>query len=451
MQERSNKLYETMDPVKLFFHAAIPGVISMFSMSIYNIIEGIFVGQLIGGEAFAAMNLAMPLVMLNYALADMVGVGASIPISIALGEKNEKKANNYFSGSVILIFSLAAAVGALLFLFAPQLMGLMGAEESVTKLAVEYLQVSALFSPFVTIVFAMDNYLRISGFVRQSMYLNLFMCGLQIALLVLFVGVWKMGLTGSAISINLAMGLCGFIALVPFVRKKAVLRFVRPSFSFAMMKEVVACGMPVFFNNMAGRLFSLIMNVLLIRMGGTLAVSTYSVLMYASELIGPMLYGLSDSVQPAIGYNWGAKDYGRVKALAKCVFTASAVVSLAAMAINMLFAPQLVGMFVDSGETALRELSVHAMRVFSVKYLFWWFGFAALGFYNAIEKPKNATILTLSNVIVFPLLMVALLWPLQLDGLWLNQAATYIPVNIIAFVMLRKTQKEIGKMKKEQK
>ena len=66
MQERSNKLYETMDPVKLFFHAAIPGVISMFSMSIYNIIEGIFVGQLIGGEAFAAMNLAMPLVMLNY-------------------------------------------------------------------------------------------------------------------------------------------------------------------------------------------------------------------------------------------------------------------------------------------------------------------------------------------------------------------------------------------------
>ena len=89
------------------------------------------------------------------------------------------------------------------------------------------------------------------------------------------------------------------------------------------------------------------------------------------------------------------------------------------------------------------------MRVFSVKYLFWWFGFAALGFYNAIEKPKNATILTLSNVIVFPLLMVALLWPLQLDGLWLNQAATYVPVGIIAFVMLRNTQNDLaGQIKK---
>ena len=84
MEERSNRLYAEMPPVRLFFHAAIPGVISMFAMSIYNIIEGIFVGQFVGGDAFAAMNLAMPLVMINFALADMMGVGSSVPISIAL-------------------------------------------------------------------------------------------------------------------------------------------------------------------------------------------------------------------------------------------------------------------------------------------------------------------------------------------------------------------------------
>ena len=167
-------------------------------------------------------------------------------------------------------------------------------------------------------------------------------------------------------------------------------------------------------------------------------------------MVSPMLYGLCDSMQPAIGYNWGAKAFDRVKALAKCVFTASAVVSLVAVAFNMIFAPFLVSIFVDSADTALRELSVHALRVYSVKFFFWWFGFSALGFFNAIEKPRNATILTLSNVIVFPLLMVGMLWPLGLDGLWLNQAATYIPVAILSFVMLRKTQKEIGRMKKEQ-
>lgn len=96
-----------MPPVKLFFTAAIPGVISMFAMSIYNIVEGIFVGQFIGGDAFAAMNLAMPLVFITFALSDMVGVGSSVLISIAHGQKNEKRANNIFSCSVILIVSTA--------------------------------------------------------------------------------------------------------------------------------------------------------------------------------------------------------------------------------------------------------------------------------------------------------------------------------------------------------
>ena len=74
MEQKSNQIYADMPPVRLFFHAAVPGVVSMFAMSIYSIIEGIFVGKFIGGDAFAAMNLAMPLVMINFALADMMGV-----------------------------------------------------------------------------------------------------------------------------------------------------------------------------------------------------------------------------------------------------------------------------------------------------------------------------------------------------------------------------------------
>ena len=106
MEEKSNRIYAEMPPVRLFFHAAVPGVISMFAMSIYSIIEGIFVGQFIGGDAFAAMNLAMPLVMINFALADLVGVGSSVPISIALGKKDEDRACNIFSCSIGLFILL---------------------------------------------------------------------------------------------------------------------------------------------------------------------------------------------------------------------------------------------------------------------------------------------------------------------------------------------------------
>jgi len=290
----------------------------------------------------------------------------------------------------------------------------------------------------------MDNFLRISGFVKGSMLLNLLMSGLQIVFVILFVAVWKLELVGSALAVNLGFCICAVIALIPFILGKSVLKFRRPKFSAAMLKRIVACGMPNFLNNIAGRLFSLVMNVLLIRMGGTLAVSAFSVLMYCSDLVQPMLYGLCDSMQPAIGYNWGAASYKRVKTLAKCVFTSTAVVSVFAFGLMFSIPRQLASIFVDSSEGALLDLSAHALRLFSVGFFFWWFVFSSQSFFNAIQKPKNAAIITVSTAIVFPLLMVVLLWPLGLDGLWLNQAATYIPVGIIAFLMLRKTQKALA-------
>jgi len=108
------------------------------------------------------------------------------------------------------------------------------------------------------------------------------------------------------------------------------------------------------------------------------------------------------------------------------------------------FPRAIASIFVDSKDTQLLDMASRALWLFSLKFFFWWFSFTALGFYNAIQKPKNAAILTLSTALVFPLIMVAVLWSLGLDGLWLNQAATYIPVGIIAFVMLRKTQKELA-------
>lgn len=439
MEPKSNRLYAEMPPVRLFFHAAVPGVISMFAMSIYSIIEGIFVGQFVGGDAFAAINLAMPLVMINFALADMVGVGSSVPISIALGRKDEEQACNYFSCSVFLIVGASIATGSLMCIFAPQIIHAMGAENQVAELAVTYLRLCAVMGPLSNLVFAMDNFLRISGFVRGSMVLNLFMSGIQIVFVILFLAVLKMGLVGSALAINLGFCICAVIALIPFLMGKSVLKFRKPKLTAGMLKQIVACGSPTFLNNMAGRLFSLVMNMLLIRMGGTLAVSTFAVLMYCSDLVHPMLYGLCDSLQPAIGYNWGAASYKRVKTLVMCVFVSSAIVSAAAIAVMFAFSRPLASIFVDSSERELLEMSAHALKLFSVKFFFWWFGYTAQSFYNAIQKPANAAILTLSTAIIFPLIMVAVLWPLGLDGLWLNQAATYVPVGIIALLMLRKT------------
>ena len=157
----------------------------------------------------------------------------------------------------------------------------------------------ALFSPVTTIIFASDNYLRICGKIRMSMWLNILMSILTGVLEFTLLVVLDWGIWAAALASSLGMVACVVIALAPFARGKFQLRFCRPRFSRAMVKQIVACGSPNFLNNIAGRVTSILMNFVLLRMGGQNAVSIYGILMYVDGLIQPLMYGCCDSLQPA--------------------------------------------------------------------------------------------------------------------------------------------------------
>ncbi len=442
--KQSNQFFATARPMRLFLIVALPGLVSMLASSLYQALEGSFVGHLLGETAFAAITIAMPVVFINFALADLIGVGSAVPISVSLGRKDETRANNIFSCSIIMIVLAGIVMGAVIYFTAPFFTSLMKAEGELAELAVRYVRVYALMSPVTTIVFATDNYLRISGFVKGSMFLNIFMSVLTVSLLFVFLGVFKMGVEGSALAACLSMFTCAIIALIPFIAKKSILRFVRPKFSFAMVREIVSCGMPVFLNNIAGRVTAILMNAALIARGGETAVAAYSVLMYAACVIEPMLYGMSDSVQPAIGYNWGAKRLDRVRDITKCSLTVCGLVSILCTAVMLFFPKMLASIFVDAEkDAALMELSVHAMRLFAVSFLVGWFGFAIQGFFGAIEKPLPATALSIARALVFPVILIYALQFMGLDGLWLNYAATSLLTAIMAIVMIVFIQKRM--------
>ena len=117
----SATLFARTAPLKLFFIAAIPGAISMLASALYQTIDGVFVGQFLGGTAFAALNLAMPFVIINFSLADLIGFGSSVPIAIKLGQKEEREACNIFTCACLMIVGTGAAIGALLYAAAPLL------------------------------------------------------------------------------------------------------------------------------------------------------------------------------------------------------------------------------------------------------------------------------------------------------------------------------------------
>ncbi len=432
----STSLFLKTPPLKLFFLAALPGAVSMLASALYQTIDGVFVGQFLGKTAFAALNLAMPFVIINFSLADLIGVGSAVPISVCLGKKQDKQANNIFTCACLMIIGAGVIIGGILFAAAPLLIRIMGAEGEFAKLAVQYMQVYALCSPVTTIIFALDNFLRISGYIRGSMLMNIFMSVLSGVLEFIFLGVLKLGIWAAALATCLGMFISAVIAFIPFFRRKALLSFCRPRFSGKMVRQIVACGSPNFLNNIAGRITSILMNVILVRLGGETAVSVYGVLMFADGFIQPLLYGMCDSLQPAVGYNWGARKFSRVRAIEKCCFTASGIVSLAAVAVIALFPEQITNLFVSDAGSEVLSLSAGALRLFSLTYITRWFSFATQSYMLAIEKPMPASLISVSTALVFPVLLIAAMWPLGLTGIWLNFAATALLAALLSAVIL---------------
>lgn len=226
----STILFSKTAPLKLFFIAAVPGAISMFASALYQTIDGVFVGRFLGQTAFAAVNLAMPFVIINFSLADLIGVGSAVPISVCLGKKQEKEANHIFTCACLMIVGAGAVIGGILFAAAPLLIRLMGAEGEFADLAVQYLRVYAICSPFTTIIYATDNFLRICGFIRGSMFLNILLSALSAILEFLFLGVFGWGIWAAALATCSGMFICALIALYPFFRGKTLLRFGVPRF-----------------------------------------------------------------------------------------------------------------------------------------------------------------------------------------------------------------------------
>lgn len=439
---KNNSLFVKTSPLKLFFIAALPGGVSMLASSLYGILDGIFVGRILGEVSFAALNLAFPFIIINFSLADLIGVGSAVPISIHLGRGEDREANNIFSCACLMIVITGTLMGGIIYFAAPTMIRLMGADGKLAELAVQYMRVYAICSPITTIVFAMDNYLRICGKIRKSMSLNILMSALSAGFEILFLGIFRFGIWGAALATCSGMLICALIAFYPFLRGRLQLRLCRPRFTISMLFQIVACGSPNFLGNIAGRITEIFVNIVLLRFGGADAVSIYGVLMYTGETIQSFLYGVCDSLQPAVGYNWGAGRKDRVKSIEKYCFTSSALISLASAVLIYLFPAHIVSLFVKNTEPVFVDTAVMAMKLFSFTFVTRWFSFAVQSYMTAVDKPVYASVLSVSTSMVLPLLFIGALWPLGLDGLWLNFPATYTMAAIIALVILLRFERK---------
>ena len=333
-------------------------------------------------------------------------------------------------------------MGVLLYVGAEPIMTFMRAEGELKQMAADYLKVYAICSPISTMTFAADNFLRICGKLKMSMLLNIFNSLLTIVLEFICLFILDMPVWGAALASCTAMISCVVIAMTPLAMGKLSLRFCRPHFTRGLLRQIVSSGSPTFLSNAAARITNIVMNMALIHMGGPAAVTIFGVVMYGGDLIQPIIYGVCDSMQPAIGYNHGAGNVVRVKRFERYVLIASAAVSALSLVVMMGIPELVASLFLQPHELDLLERSAHAIRLYSLSFVTRWFGFSIQSLFTALDKPLPATVLSVGNALVFPMISIAALWSLGLDGLWLNFPVTSALVALTAgllLLLLRKT------------
>lgn len=437
----SRALYLDTKPGRLFMKAAVPGAVSMLASSLYQIFDSIFVGKFIGTTAFAALGLAFPLIIINFALSDLVGIGSSVPISIMLGRKDDDEANHYFTCASILIVLTGIFSGSLMFLGAPAYMRMMGADGELLAVGVRYIRIYALFSPFVPMLFSLDNFLRVAGRPNASMVMNIAMSiGTVVLESALILGL-DMGIDGAALGACSAMSLCVIGGMSLFAREKMQMKFVRPRFSGEMLRQIYKNGLPVFLTNVAGRVFSMVVNVLLLRFGGEGAVAVYGLAIVVCSLVEMLLYGVIDSLQPALGYNFGAGMTDRVKAIEKYVMAAGLLISLLGGGLIVWIPEILAKPFLE--DLSLLPLAARVLRISCVAYLFKWLSQSIQSLFLALERPLPSMAISVCNVSVFPLLLIPVLLPFELAGIWWNFPITSFLTTLLALVLLAVYRKKL--------
>lgn len=430
-------MFEKMQPTKLFIKCAIPATLSMIFSGIYSIADGIFVGRCIGADALAAVNLVMPLIMISFALAEMIAVGSSVQIAMLLGQKEKELADRTFSVCIKVILGISVIIGFIFFFLSKPILMLMGTEGMALQYSIEYIRVYAVFSPLIIVYFAADNYLRICGKQNYSMALNIATSVLNIVLDFLLLVVWKQGVWAAAFTSCISMALGTVMALCPFFRNKLELKFVKGWISAKHFVKLVANGSSEFFANIASSIFSFVLNIVLLSIGGATAVAAMSVVMYVESIASMMISGMSDSMQPAISYCHGAGIKKRVYALEKRVLVSAAVLSLTACLLLRYGGAWVVPFFVKPGETELLTLSIHAMSLYALSYLVNWVDGCLSGYLTALGQAGRSFIVSIMGTLVLPLVGLAVLVPpLGLEGVCLMPLFAGVLSAVLSLVLV---------------
>ena len=431
---------------RLHWKLAIPAMVGMFVMAMYNLVDTIFVGRFVGTNAIAALTVAFPMQMIVMGFGIMNGIGSSALISISLGEKKPEKANRIFHNSLLMALFLGLFFTIILQIFLDKVIILFGASPEVLPLSRQYLRIIMLGATFQIAAMTGNNIIRSEGQAKIAMISMVSGAVLNIILDAVFILIFKMGVQGVAIGTVVAQIFQTVYQYIYFKspRSSLLYKFCFREFNFEIVRNIVKIGVASFLRNIAGSLMMIIFNNVLRLYGGALALASAGVMFRFLHFTFMPVVGVAQGMQPIVGFNYGAKRTEKVIEAWKLSSIRATFISLTAFAIVMLFPRLIISIFTTDVE--LIEMAAHGIRImFAGTFVI---GFQVVGatFFQAINKPLPSFILSVSRqlLILIPLLLILPKY-MGINGAWMaHPISDYFSV-IITILFL---WKQITAMKK---
>ena len=409
---------------QLIIQYAVPGIIAMTASSLYNMVDSIYIGHIadVGSLAISGLAVTFPLMNISTAFGTLVGVGAATMISVLLGQKNYEVANKVLSNEVTLNIITGIVFTLVTLLWMDPILRFFGATEATLPYARQYMTVIAIGNAVTHLYFGLNSVIRSSGNPKTAMGLTLFTVTSNAILDPVFIFVFKLGIQGAAI----ATVLCQLMALCYtmwfFLDQNKFLHLPRSRKVFRIdwriAKDSLAIGMGPFLMNLASCIVVLFINQQLVKWGGDLALGAYGIVNRISFLFVMIIMGFNQGMQPIAGYNYGARQFGRVREVYLKTAGWATLVCLLGFLISEALPGPTVSIFTP--DPVLHDMAARGLRMMNLAFPIIGFQMVTTNLFQCLGMVNKSIFLSLSRQLLFLLPCIYILPPLleSETGVW---------------------------------
>lgn len=441
------KIFSDDKTYRVLLRFAIPAIFSLLVAELYNMVDSVFVGQFIGPNAIGALTIAFPIQRFLIALAFLIAVGASTYVSRYSGENEPKKVKQTILNSLVITVITLSIIPTLLFLFRGTLLYKLGASDVTFSLTNDYISIIFIGAIFQGITIVCSYIMTSLGNSKIGLYANSLGAVLNIIIDYILVAHFNIGIAGAAIAtvfsqfVAMIFVLYRFRDVIKHFDLKFSLKNLIPAMDTALIKGIAAVGFSTFVIEISDAIVAVVLNNLLISRGGDNAIIIVGVITKISMFMFIAIIGISSAMQPIVAFNFGARNFDRVKNTVKASIKTVTVVSLAFAVVIMYFAPQMISLFLT--DAALLPEAVKALRIVISLLPLVGFYYVGIYYYQAINEAKKGFRLSLfRQLIVFIPLVIVFVNVFGIMGAWLAYPASDLISAVVSYILLNSTWKD---------